>query len=57
MNTRHVYEDLPPMLNPAPTTETEQEQENTDDTPHWDIYQYEDVDTDVDGRLANTCPL
>ena len=39
MKTKYRYEDLPPMLNPAPVKSEQVE----DDTDSWQIYQYENI--------------
>ena len=46
MTTKYVFEDLPPMLNPAPSTEVNPEQ--TEDEQHWEKYQYEDLESSCD---------
>ena len=46
MTTKYVFEDLPPMLNPAPSTEVNPEQ--TEDEQYWEKYQYEDLERSYD---------
>ena len=46
MTTKHVFEDLPPMLNPAPSTEMNPGE--SEDTQHWNKYQYEDLESSSD---------